>query len=37
VRPENASAVRVYSATGWLEAGRTRDEQGEWLVMRANL
>ncbi len=37
VRPENAPAVRVYTATGWLEAGRTRDEQGEWLVMRANL
>ena len=35
VRPENASAVRVYIATGWREAGRTRDEQGEWLVMRA--
>ncbi len=35
VRPENRSAVRVYVATGWFEAGRTRDAQGEWLVMRA--
>jgi ribosomal protein S18 acetylase RimI-like enzyme len=37
VRPENLAAVRVYAATGWLEVGRTRDAQGEWLVMRALL
>jgi ribosomal protein S18 acetylase RimI-like enzyme len=37
VRPENAAALRVYAATGWIAAGRTRDALGEWLVMRAEL
>jgi ribosomal protein S18 acetylase RimI-like enzyme len=36
VRPWNESAVRVYRKTGWREAGRTRDLEGEWLVMVAN-
>lgn len=36
VRPWNASAVHVYRKTGWREAGRTRDMEGEWLVMVAN-
>ena len=35
VRPWNASAVALYRKTGWHEAGRTRDLQGEWLVMVA--
>lgn len=36
VRPWNASAVRVYEQTGWRTVGRTRDLEGEWLVMVAN-
>lgn len=36
VRPWNEGAVRVYRKTGWREAGRTRDLEGEWLVMVAN-
>lgn len=36
VRPWNENAVRVYRKTGWREAGRTRDLEGEWLVMVAN-
>jgi ribosomal protein S18 acetylase RimI-like enzyme len=36
VRPWNESAVRLYCKTGWREAGRTRDLEGEWLVMVAN-
>lgn len=36
VRPWNEQAVRVYRKTGWREAGRTRDMEGEWLVMVAN-
>ena len=35
VRPWNASAVALYRKTGWHEAGRTRDLEGEWLVMVA--
>lgn len=35
VRPWNAAAVAVYEKTGWREAGRTRDLEGEWLVMTA--
>ena len=37
VRPWNNGAVRLYEKTGWHEAGRTRDAEGEWLVMVANL
>lgn len=36
VRPWNVGAVRVYRKTGWREAGRTKDLEGEWLVMTAN-
>lgn len=36
VRPWNAGAVHLYQKTGWREAGRTRDMEGEWLVMVAN-
>lgn len=36
VRPWNASAVRVYEQTGWRTVGKTRDLEGEWLVMVAN-
>ncbi len=36
VRPGNLSAVHVYERTGWHEAGRTRDIEGEWVVMVAN-
>ncbi|MGZ3497945.1 MAG: GNAT family N-acetyltransferase [Vulcanimicrobiaceae bacterium] len=36
VRPWNVPAVEVYRKTGWHEAGRTRDGEGEWLVMIAN-
>lgn len=36
VRPWNNSAVTVYEKTGWREVGRTRDLEGEWLVMVAN-
>lgn len=33
VRPWNARAVRLYERTGWVEIGRTRDAEGEWVVM----
>ena len=36
VRPWNKPAIAVYEKTGWREAGRTRDLEGEWLVMVAN-
>ncbi|GAC1388192.1 MAG: hypothetical protein NVSMB31_01770 [Vulcanimicrobiaceae bacterium] len=36
VRPSNLAALHVYEKTGWREAGRTRDLEGEWLVMVAN-
>ncbi len=36
VRPWNDGAVRLYRKTGWREAGKTRDMEGEWLVMTAN-
>lgn len=36
VRPWNRSAIQVYEATGWREVGRTRDLEGEWIVMVAN-
>lgn len=36
VRPWNAPAMRLYAKTGWREAGRTRDLEGEWVVMVAN-
>ncbi|MEO6912801.1 MAG: GNAT family N-acetyltransferase [Candidatus Baltobacteraceae bacterium] len=36
VRGWNAAAIRVYERTGWREVGRTRDLEGEWIVMVAN-
>jgi len=36
VRPGNRAAMRVYARTGWREVGRTRDIEGEWVVMVAN-
>lgn len=36
VRPWNRGAIRLYEKTGWREVGRTRDLEGEWLVMVAN-
>jgi ribosomal protein S18 acetylase RimI-like enzyme len=35
VRPWNGAAVTLYERTGWQEVGRTRDLEGEWLVMTA--
>lgn len=35
VRVWNRPAVRLYEETGWSEVGRTRDLEGEWLVMTA--
>jgi [ribosomal protein S18]-alanine N-acetyltransferase len=37
VRPENVAAVRVYERAGFSVRGRTRDTQGEWLVMLMEL
>ncbi|MGE5507026.1 MAG: GNAT family N-acetyltransferase [Chitinophagales bacterium] len=34
VRPWNEPAVRLYRRHGFVEIGRTRDTQGEWVVMR---
>ncbi|MBV8726205.1 MAG: GNAT family N-acetyltransferase [Candidatus Eremiobacteraeota bacterium] len=36
VRPWNTAAVALYRNTGWREVGRTRDLEGEWIVMVAN-
>jgi len=33
VRPSNRSAIALYRKTGWREVGRTRDLEGEWIVM----
>ncbi len=35
VRPWNYGALRLYEKTGWREVGRTRDLEGEWVVMIA--
>jgi ribosomal protein S18 acetylase RimI-like enzyme len=37
VRPDNTAAVRVYEKAGFTVRGRTRDTQGEWLVMLMEL
>jgi len=36
VRPWNEAAIALYWKTGWREVGRTRDLDGEWIVMVAN-
>jgi [ribosomal protein S18]-alanine N-acetyltransferase len=36
VRPWNGRALALYKKTGWREVGRTRDLEGEWVVMVAN-
>lgn len=33
VRPWNRPAVRMYERSGFKEIGRTRDTQGEWLIL----
>jgi [ribosomal protein S18]-alanine N-acetyltransferase len=37
VRPDNTPAVRAYERAGFAVRGRTRDTQGEWLVMLMEL
>jgi [ribosomal protein S18]-alanine N-acetyltransferase len=33
VRPDNTPAVRLYTRLGFQEIGRTRDSQGDWMIM----
>ncbi len=33
VRPQNRSAIRLYTTLGFETAGSTFDSQGEWLIM----
>lgn len=37
VRPGNEPARRMYLRLGFRETGRSRDSQGEWIVMAAHL
>jgi len=36
VRPDNAPAVALYQRLGFQVSGRTRDSQGDWLIMLRN-
>jgi [ribosomal protein S18]-alanine N-acetyltransferase len=33
VRPDNTGALRLYESHGFVTVGRTRDSQGDWLIM----
>jgi ribosomal protein S18 acetylase RimI-like enzyme len=33
VRPDNTGALRLYESAGFATVGRTRDAQGDWLIM----
>jgi ribosomal protein S18 acetylase RimI-like enzyme len=37
VRPDNIPAVKAYTSLGFIQVGKTRDVQGEWLVMLKDL
>jgi [ribosomal protein S18]-alanine N-acetyltransferase len=33
VRPDNTGALRLYESFGFVAVGRTRDAQGDWVIM----